>query len=142
MVSAAPVGEPLQRAADADAVHDAGAQPADAVADVDPRHRVRPRVDGPRQRGEDAAEDDQRTWTEQVGEVGLERHQPGFGQEEEREGERDRSHGGPEAILNGFGKEGPVVLQVRDRDHADDAGRELHPAVAAHVASPSGKPRS
>ena len=131
---AAAVGEPLERVAYAGAVHGAGADAADRRGDVEHGQRVGERVHYPADAAKQTANEDDGARPEFIDEVALDRHEPGFGKHENREGDLDGRTGPAELVADGSDEKRPAVLQVGDHRHADDAHEKLDPAVRSGFA--------
>src|SRR5215472_14844117 len=99
------VGEPFERVADAGAINGAGADAADRGRNVKHRQRVGDRVERPRDSNEHAADEYDDPWPVSVDQPTLDRDEPGFGQDKDRE--RDLDGGTP-----------PLVFLV-DRDNKE-----------------------
>ncbi len=126
----APVREPLERVADADAVHDARTATAKELRDVQERERGGVGVDDPREGGESPAGDHQPPRTETLGEVTMQRHQQCLRQDEVEIKPFVDVHLAPAVrSLHRMHEQRPGVLEIGDRHHGDDAGGELNPAM-------------
>src|SRR5438309_1453932 len=66
---------------------------------------------------------------EPVHQPSLERHEPGLEENGDREGDLDRGLLRAQVLLEGGHEQRPPVLEIRHRDHAEDAEEENEPAV-------------
>src|SRR2546425_9427069 len=123
------IGEPFECAADRSAVHHSRAQTGDRVRQVQRGERFRLPAATPSQARADAADQPQQPRTEPVHQPSLERHEPGLEENEDREGDLDRSLLGAQVLLQRWHEQGPAVLEVRHRDHAENAEEEDEPAA-------------
>jgi hypothetical protein len=94
---AAPIGKPFERITDASAIGRAGADPSDCRRDIECCQRIGDRVERPGDRDEDAADEDDDLRAETVHQPPFDRHQPGLGQDEDRECDLDG--GAPPVVL-------------------------------------------
>ncbi len=124
----APVGEPLQRVADAGTIDDAGADAAERGGNVEQRQRVGIGVHDPGDGDQHAAQTNHDARAELVDQIAFERHQPRLGDDEDRERDLDRGASPVVFLVDRIDEESPAILQVRDHHHADDAEYELSPA--------------
>src|SRR6185312_15164405 len=85
-------------------------------------------IDEPGEESADAAGQHHPARTDAVDNPALEGHQPGFEQDEDREGDLNLRLAPSELVLDRQDEERPAVLQVGDRRHAGDAENELNPA--------------
>ena len=125
---AAPVGKPLERVADRAAVNHARANTADRRAEIKQRKRVRDRVNHPRDRNQHARAADHRARAELVDQIAFDRHQPGFCEHEDREGDLNRRAPPVVFLIDRTDEQRPAVLQVGDHHHAYDTEDELTPS--------------
>ncbi|MFK4487820.1 hypothetical protein ABIA45_002898 [Bradyrhizobium sp. USDA 336] len=121
-------GNQFQRVADAGAVHGTRAHAADDRRRIEHGEAVGGGVEDPGQCDHHAAEHDDDARAVFVDEPGLDRHQPGLGDDEIGEGELDR--GAPPVVggIDRIDEQRPAILQIGDHRHADDAHAELEPA--------------
>jgi hypothetical protein len=121
------IREPLERVADAGAVHRARAHAANGCREIQHRQRRGIGVHHPRDRAQEAAYDDHRTRSVLVDEIAFNRHEPGFGHHENRERDLNGRASPVVLFIDGVHKQRPAVLHVRDHGHADHAEYELYP---------------
>src|SRR2546427_13124241 len=133
------IGEPFERAADRSAVHHSRAQTGDRVRQVQRGERFRLAAANPSQARADAADHHQQPRTELVHQPSLERHEPGLEENEDREGDLDRSLLGAQVLLQRWHEQGPAVLEVRHRDHAENAEEEDEPAAVQEALELTGR---
>ncbi len=127
---AAPAGKPLERVADARAIHRACADAADDSAGIQRGQRARGRIDHPRDADQNAAADHHPFRSEAIDQIAFHRNQPGLDQNEQSE--RHLNVFDPPVVLgiDGVDEQCPAVLQIGDAGHADDADDELDPRIA------------
>src|SRR5678815_5537375 len=77
----------LKRVTDAGSIDGAGSDSADGGRDIEQRQRVGIGVHHPRDATEQAADQNDGTWSEPIDEITFDRHQPGL--REDENGERD-----------------------------------------------------
>ena len=124
----AAIRKPLERVADAGAVNRAGADARDGRRDVEHRQCACDRIDRPGDGHKYAAESDDEPRTEAIDEPAFDRHQPGFGGDEDAEGNLNCGGAPMVFLIDRIDEERPAILQVGDHHHADDAADELAPS--------------
>src|SRR6516164_8612012 len=126
----APAGKPFQRIADAGSIHGARTDAADDSGGVEEGERVSAGVENPGERDHHAAEHDDDARAVFVDEPRLDRNEPGFGDDKDRERELDRGASPVILGIDRIDEQRPAVLQIGDHRHADDAHDELEPTEA------------
>src|SRR5580704_7028091 len=84
------IGKPFEGIAYRAAINNARADAADNGAEIKQRQRVGVRVDHPRERDQDAAEENHHAWTELVDQIAFEGDEPRLGQYEQGKCELNR----------------------------------------------------
>ena len=123
------IGEPLQRAADRRAVHHSSAEAGDRVRQIQHRQRLGAAAANPAEASAQAADRDEKLRPELIDEPSFERDEPRLQQHEDRERDLDRRLLHPQMLLQRRHEQGPTVLEVRYRNHAEDAEEQDEPAV-------------
>src|SRR6185437_16083825 len=116
------LAEPFDRVTDTGTVNAAGADATDDTAGIERTEGCRLGIDDPGSRDQEPAEHDYRARPEAIGQIRLERHQPGLEQHEERKGHLDGRLAPVVVRIDRLDEDGPAVLQVRDHRHAHYAG--------------------
>jgi hypothetical protein len=117
--------KPLQRIADAGAVHRAGADAADRGGNIEHGQRIRDRVQRPGNADQNAANQHDNLGPEAIDEPAFDRHQPCLGKHKDAERHLDRGAAPMILLIDRRDEQRPAVLQVGDHHHADDADGEL-----------------
>jgi hypothetical protein len=81
------------------------------------------------QPAEKAADEHDRTGAESVHQIAFDRHQPGLGQNKDREGNLDRGPAPAVLVSDRIYEQRPAVLEIGNHRHADDAHQELPPSI-------------
>ena len=124
----APVGKPLQRVADAGAIHRARAHAGDHGGGIQSDERTGVGIEIQASAIRTPPNITMTRRAVDIDEIGFDRNEPGLGSDEDREGGLDRGATPMIFGVDRIDKEGPAVLKVGDHRHADDAANQLDPA--------------